>query len=89
MDGMLAWLIVMTLSTFVIYAYDKSIAGSQAMRVPEKVLLLLALFGGTLGALAGMKVFRHKTAKESFQAKLVVIMIVQLVVVVVYFYFVL
>ena len=86
MNGVLAWFIVMTLSTFVIYAYDKSIAGSESTRVPEKVLLLLALFGGTLGALAGMKVLRHKTAKESFQAKLVAIMVMQIVVVIIYFY---
>ena len=87
MNAALAWLIVITLSTFLVYAYDKSIAGSEAARVPEKVLLLLALFGGTLGALAGMKVFRHKTAKESFQSNLVVIMIVQIAVVIIYFCF--
>lgn len=87
MDGVLAWLVAMTGITFLIYGYDKSIAGSGAMRVPEKVLLGLVWIGGTLGALTGMKVFRHKTAKESFQAKLVLALVVQTVLVVVYFYF--
>lgn len=86
-DVLLAWLIVMTGITFFIYGYDKAIAGSEAARVPEKVLLLLALFGGTLGALVGMKVFRHKTMKESFQAWLVLVLVVQVVVLIVYFYF--
>jgi uncharacterized membrane protein YsdA (DUF1294 family) len=39
------------------------------MRVPEKVFLALAFFGGPAGALAGMVIFRHKTAKTSFQVK--------------------
>jgi uncharacterized membrane protein YsdA (DUF1294 family) len=87
LDVVLAWLIVMTVITFSIYGYDKFIAGSAATRVPEKVLLALAWIGGILGALVGMKVFRHKTAKESFQARLVVALVVQIVVVIVYFYF--
>lgn len=86
-DPVLGWFIAMTGITFFIYGYDKAIAGSAAIRVPEKVLLGLVWIGGTLGALAGMKVFRHKTMKESFQAKLVLALVVQIVLVVVYFYF--
>ena len=85
LDGMLSWLIAITLVTFLTYGYDKAIAGSGRTRVPEKVLLVLALAGGTLGALAGMRVFRHKTAKGSFWAKLVLIIIVQILMLVVYY----
>ena len=38
-------------------------------RVPERVLLALSFAGGTAGALVGMKVFHHKTAKSSFRMK--------------------
>lgn len=87
LDIVIAWLIAITGITFLTYGYDKSIAGTEATRVPEKALLALALVGGTLGARAGMSVFRHKTAKESFQFKFVVVVIVQVVLLVVYFYF--
>jgi uncharacterized membrane protein YsdA (DUF1294 family) len=67
LDIVLSWLIAITLVTFLAYGYDKAIAGSGRTRVPERVLLLLAFAGGTIGALAGMWLFHHKTAKGSFQ----------------------
>jgi uncharacterized membrane protein YsdA (DUF1294 family) len=48
------------------------------------VLLALTLAGGTVGALAGMKWARHKTAKESFQMKLLVVVAVQFLLALVY-----
>jgi len=35
-------------------------------RIPEKSLLGLTLFGGGIGGLAGMLLFRHKTRKNIF-----------------------
>ena len=55
------------LVTFASYAYDKLSAVRGFRRVPELRLQLLALFGGWPGALLGQMVFRHKTAKRSFQ----------------------
>ena len=63
-----AYLLGINLSTFLLYAYDKTIAGSTRLRVPENVLHILALLGGTPAAFAGQRVFRHKTLKRSFQA---------------------
>ena len=85
LDVVLAWLIAITVVTFLTYGYDKLIAGSGRTRVPEKVLLALAFLGGTLGALAGMWLFRHKTAKESFRLKFWLVVAAQIVVLVVYF----
>ena len=45
---------------------DKKLAGRAAWRTPERRLLLLAFFG-PLGALAAMRVFRHKTQKAKFR----------------------
>ena len=86
LDGVTAWLIAITAITFLTYSYDKAIAGSQATRVPEKVLLALAWCGGTLGAGLGMWIFHHKTAKESFQSKFTLLLLVQIALVVTYFY---
>jgi uncharacterized membrane protein YsdA (DUF1294 family) len=86
-DVVVAWLIAITGITFLTYGYDKAVASSKATRVPEKALLALALVGGTLGAWAGMSAFHHKTAKESFRFKFVLVIIIQVVLLVVYFYF--
>ena len=77
LDPLLSWLLSAMLITFLAYGYDKAIAGSRRVRVPEGVLLALALAGGTLGSLAGMQVFRHKTRKTSFRMKFWLIAAVQ------------
>lgn len=84
LDPLLAWVLAVNLVTFVTYGYDKSIAGSGRMRVPEKVLLLLALLGGSPAALLGMRLFHHKTAKSSFQQKFWLVLLVQAVLVIIY-----
>lgn len=55
------WLIAINLVTFAVYGIDKRRARRGAWRVPEKTLFLLPLLGGSVGALLGMRVFRHKT----------------------------
>jgi len=86
LDVVLAWLVAITLVTLLIYGLDKSIAGSGRTRVPERVLLGMALAGGTLGALAGMLAFRHKTIKESFRVKFGLVMLAQAALVAVYYF---
>ncbi|MCD6365065.1 MAG: DUF1294 domain-containing protein [Planctomycetes bacterium] len=49
------------------YMWDKKMAAAGGQRIPENVLHLLALLGGTIGALAGQRCFRHKTRKLGFQ----------------------
>lgn len=51
--------------------------GKYRWRVPEKTLFLLALAGGSAGALAGMYVFRHKTKHLKFVIGLPLILILQ------------
>lgn len=63
---LLAWLLAINLIAILTYGYDKSIAGGTLMRVPEAVLLGLALIGGSPGAFVGMLLFRHKTSKPAF-----------------------
>ncbi|EJF52974.1 putative membrane protein [Saprospira grandis DSM 2844] len=46
--------------------WDKRQAKKDAWRVPEKQLLRLGFLGGSLGILAGIYWFRHKTRKRSF-----------------------
>ena len=59
-------LLVLSLIAFVLYGADKEKAVRRVRRIPEKTLLLSAAFGGALGALLGMLVFRHKTKHPRF-----------------------
>ena len=56
----------LSLVTFVFYGYDKRQSIKGKIRVPELILHLLALAGGTFGALAGQTAFKHKTSKRKF-----------------------
>ena len=80
LDWVQSWLLAVTGITFLTYGYDKLIAGSGATRVPERVLLTLAFAGGTAGALLGMRLFYHKTSKESFLERFWLVVTVQIVV---------
>ncbi|MCA8934642.1 MAG: DUF1294 domain-containing protein [Planctomycetes bacterium] len=63
-------LLVTNLVAFAAQGWDKRLARTKAKsRTPEKTLLLLGLPLGALGMLAGMRYFRHKTKKRSFQLK--------------------
>ena len=58
---------VMSAITFVAYGIDKRQAIREGRRISEKRLHQFALLGGWPGAIAGQKLFRHKTVKKSFR----------------------
>lgn len=60
---------MLNLYTFFLMAYDKSIAGKGKKRVPEARLFSLAVWGGSLGILIGIPVWRHKNRKSSFKRR--------------------
>ena len=59
-----AYLLIMSLVTFILYHSDKKKAEKGKMRIPEKVLLLFSFFGGAFGGYPAMLIFRHKTKGE-------------------------
>lgn len=71
--------------TFLLYGWDKLNARSNAWRVSERQLWLFTLLGGSVGALAGMHVFRHKTQKSSFQFVIACILLLHVAIVVLVF----
>jgi uncharacterized membrane protein YsdA (DUF1294 family) len=75
-----AWiyLIAVSVITFLFYGYDKFQARQNRTRIPELVLHLLALAGGTIGAFLGQILFRHKTKKWQFRLVFVLIVFVQI-----------
>ncbi len=67
-DVLVVIIVVINVLSFLTIGYDKFQAIRKNWRVPERVLLLLALLGGASGTLAGMYIFRHKTKQLVFKA---------------------
>ena len=72
------YLLLMNLIGFVLMGLDKRRAKRDAWRIPEKTLLLTALFGGSIGSIFGMRKFRHKTKHWYFWYGLPAILITQI-----------
>ena len=73
-----AYLIVLNLLAFLLIGLDKAKARRHRWRIPEKTLFLSAILGGSIGAIAGMQLFRHKTKHASFRIGMPCILILQL-----------
>ena len=63
---MLVVLLVMNLISLVAYYADKQKAKKGKWRTPEATLIGLSFAFGSIGALVGMYVFRHKTKHIKF-----------------------
>lgn len=73
-----AYLVGINVTTIILYGYDKRQAIVAGRRVPELVLHLAALAGGSPGALLAQMLFRHKTKKLKFKVVFVGIVLLQL-----------
>ena len=64
--------------TFLVYGIDKWKAKQGSWRISEATLLILAVIGGSIGALLGMRVWHHKTMHKKFKYGLPLILLVQI-----------
>lgn len=79
---MLGYLLVLSLVLFYMMGSDKHRAKKGAWRIPEKTLFLSAILGGSIGAIAGMYTFHHKTKHWYFVIGMPAILIVQIALIV-------
>ena len=68
------YLILINILTFIAFGVDKSRARNHAWRTSEKRLFFLAVIGGSVGAIAGMYFFRHKTRHWYFVIGMIAIL---------------
>lgn len=70
LQGLLGWIGAASAVAFVLFGWDKARAGRRgARRVSESTLCWVCALGGWPGGLAGLLLFRHKSAKGTFQLK--------------------
>lgn len=75
---LLFYLLTINAVGLLIMLVDKEKAKKHLWRIPEATLLTVAALGGSLGCLAGMRLFRHKTRKPKFYLGLPAILAAQL-----------
>ena len=77
---LVGFVVVVNVVGFVMMGVDKSRARRGAWRISEASLFLVAAIGGSLGCIAGMQVFRHKTKHWYFKVFFPLLLIVQIVI---------
>ena len=82
MPGILFYLVLINLVTFIIFAVDKWKARNNRFRIKEAVLFLLCLLGGTIGGIIGVHALHHKTTRQAFVVGIPLILLVQVVTVI-------
>ena len=79
--AIIVYLVVINIAAFAAMKVDKGFARNGSLRIPERALLTLALIGGSIGGVAGMYTFHHKTRKPLFFIGFPAILILQLILV--------
>ena len=72
------YLVIVNIVGFAMMGIDKKRAIRGAWRISEASLFLVALIGGSIGSILGMKTFRHKTKHWYFKYGMPAILILQL-----------
>ena len=76
---MIEYIITINIISFLTYGFDKYAAIKNKQRIPEKVLILLSIVGGSIGSILGMIIFHHKTKKVKFITLNPLILIIQVI----------
>ena len=77
MKETICYLLAINIATFFLYGIDKYKAKKNQWRISEATLLTMAAIGGSIGALAGMRLWHHKTMHKKFKYGIPLIIIMQ------------
>lgn len=82
----LCWFALISLVTAIVTLSDKIKAKKGSFRIPEKVLFILALLGGSVAEYFTMRLIRHKTLHKRFMVGLPLIILLQLITIILVFF---
>ncbi len=80
-DFIILYIAAVNVISFVMMGADKRRAVKRAFRIPEATLFVLAIIGGSIGSIAGMHLFHHKTRHWYFLYGMPVILALQVILV--------
>lgn len=75
MKYLFLYLLIINAIGFLLMLIDKQKSRRGAWRIPEATLMGVAFIGGSIGSIAGMYLFRHKTRHPKFTVGLPIILI--------------
>ena len=85
LEAIVIYLAAINVITFIMFGADKARAVKGRWRISEAALILAALLGGSTGALAGMRIFHHKTKHRKVTVGIPVILVFQIAFMVLYY----
>ena len=77
MQYLLIYLLILNAAGFLLMLIDKKKAQLGRWRIRESTLLTVAVLGGSLGTMMGMRLFRHKTKHLKFSLGVPMILVIQ------------
>lgn len=78
MDMIYIYIVVINALALALMLLDKYKAKKNLWRIPEATLMGVAAIGGSLGAIIGMRLFRHKTKHLKFSIGLPVLLVIHI-----------
>lgn len=86
LEYLLIYALLINIIGFAIMGIDKRKAIRHAYRIPEATLFLIAIIGGSLGSIIGMRLFRHKTKHWYFVYGMPLILLMQVAIILFFIY---
>lgn len=83
--ALIVYLIIINVLGFILMHIDKKNSKKRRRRIPERVLMSTAVFGGSIGIMAGMEIFRHKTKHNSFRIGVPVTLVLEIIIVAIFY----
>ena len=80
MQVLIPYLIIINAISFILMLVDKYKAKKNLWRIPEATLMGFAAAGGSVGALAGMYLVRHKTKHLKFTVGIPVFLFIHILI---------